>query len=429
MPLQRHDALTKRLLKRRYSEYKSAKTTTTTPKENDTEVEGETSKGAITAEQPPPRLAWKDSCLRCKEFELECYAYAGRICTCCQNALDGPDDNYLKHGCLRGDLLDIISNGIPDMPGLGSDEWLFPRAATYYKVRMVYPDDERQRIRDLDDFTASEDTIETRTQALASFIQQFRNIDKRWRRCYESTTISIIEACVSVQQGILEESSKSWSPLGDRKTIIATCLRALALSHDTFELEIHMPGGLENKNLQFPFENYYDDPAISITEVEEVPKAYESKERKLPALVREMHRVMQRMLLRPQFRDLPTMLCVLCLMKLVEINLPTVETFSEREYKTNWHISCLLFDEIGENYHPLVYHWDKTAYEELVGEDSILIAYFKSFHTLWISDGSRFFPTKILAAEMLIRVQDFEEVCSHLDFPERLDMFVMGDIL
>lgn len=89
------------------------------------------------------------------------------------------DDNDWKHGCLRGDLLDIISGGIPDMPGLGSDEWLFPGAAAYYKVHMAYPDDERQRIRDLDDFTITEDTIETRTLALTSFIQQFRNINNR----------------------------------------------------------------------------------------------------------------------------------------------------------------------------------------------------------------------------------------------------------
>lgn len=273
------------------------------------------------------------------------------------------------------------------MPGLGSDEWLFPRAATYYKVRMAYPDDECQRIRDLDEFTTTEDTIETRTLALTNFIQQFRNIDKRWKSCYESTTVRIIEACVSVQQGILEESSKSWSPLGARKTAIATSLRALALSHDIFVLEIHMPGGLENKNLQFPFKSEWEDPAIYITEVKKAPKAYESKERKLPALIREMHRVTQRMLLRPQLGDLPTILCVLCIMKLVQTNLPTIETFSTREYKTAWLSYCLLFNEMAEYFHPLVYRWDKTAYEALVGEDSMPVAYFKSFHTIWVDEG------------------------------------------
>ncbi|KAE8445142.1 hypothetical protein EG329_013744 [Mollisiaceae sp. DMI_Dod_QoI] len=409
--LQRHDAMTKRSLKWRYKEYKSTKL------EGNGTATGEASRSDNAADgQSLPRLSWKEACLRCKELELDCYACVGQACIACQSA--GGEDEYYRHGCLRGDLLDIISSRIPDMPGLGSDEWLFPTASgAFFEIRMKYPDDERRRIRDLDEFVATEDTIATRIQAITTFIQQFRNINNRWTNCYELTTVKIIEACVSIQQMMLEESRQSWSPLGDRNTIIATSLRALALAHEIFELDGNLPWRMKDVFHQSSFRSKKlecDAPTITISRVKKVPKRFDSKERKLPALVREMHRVTQKMLLRPQAKDLPTILCVLCIMKLVQNCLEPMndffDAFCAKEFKTAWFSYCLVFHEMARDYHPLVYHWDKSNYEELAGEDSMPVTYFKSFRTIWVED-------------------DFAEGCGHMLFHRGLENFIMGDII
>ncbi|KUJ12539.1 uncharacterized protein LY89DRAFT_209690 [Mollisia scopiformis] len=277
------------------------------------------------------------------------------------------------------------------MPGLGSEEWLLPTTGGVpLQIRMKYLDDAR-RIRDLDDFTSEHDSIVNRKDAIAAFVEQFQNIDERWHNSLDPTTVDIIKACVTIQCSILEDDGRTWCLLADSNTVIATALWTLAMARQITEVEgtvttVSVRKFCENKSLEPDIEEW-DGLVLEISRAETEAGQTKPKESKLPALVAEIHRITLKMFLQRRLQDLPVILCVLCLMRLI---------------LTCFHGACF--------YHPLVKNWDKSAYEEALGEENaISVSYFEILHVAWIESG-------------------FEHHCNTEPLASRLEAFVFADL-
>lgn len=199
------------------------------------------------------------------------------------------------------------------------------------------------------------------------------------------------------------ESSRGWCQLADAYTVIATAFRALAIGHDIVNFADDLPPlSVEefHEISMFSSPEYIggDDPKIRASRVKKIPKKDASKESKLRELVREMHRITLRMLCRGQPEELPIILCVLCIMRLVQYSIqtftPIMRTIITREYNALWAGYCGAFHHLASSFHPLVGEWDKTPYESLLGEDHIMSSsYFTELHKIWVHDGRCFSGT------------------------------------
>ncbi len=125
---------------------------------------------------------------------------------------------------------------LPDLPGIGSDEWLLPDCdGIVFKVKMEY---EKQdvKIKDLDISPAWAAARPHPYRSLTSCIRQFHDVNARWRGWYEPITTTIITQCTLVQEDILMRLRPGRKPLIEESLLIASCLRTLALAYNGAEV-------------------------------------------------------------------------------------------------------------------------------------------------------------------------------------------------
>ncbi|KAF8857964.1 hypothetical protein BDZ45DRAFT_409413 [Acephala macrosclerotiorum] len=416
-----HTAITKASVKRKYSEYKQGLL-----KKEELAVGGEKPKDIYDEYFEAINIDYSKPCWRCRLSRIPCKrSESHEFCRNCYRHFLEDTEGEWEFDCLRDDLDKNVEKTIPNIPGLGSDEWFLPAAGgIWLRFQMSYkhPD---YRFRDLDEFAKPNDSILQRTEAIIAFTDQFR-VTRRscWpTHCCKPMTKEILKVCASIQVNILETTRESWNPLNERNTVIATALQALALTNN-IEFVCQRLGEPEEEEF---VENSWLEPEIitdhdeddnvtvEVSRVEDTSEIGKKGGLKLRALITHVFRVVQNMILKPKGVELPTILCVLCILKLVEKDLEPRQDFLTGfgfwggEFDAAWNILCKLYHLIARNYHPIRGHWHKSLYLQVVGQEGIWsVTYFRELQKIWTADG-------------------FDKKCMYMSFPERLEHFAMGD--
>jgi hypothetical protein len=288
------------------------------------------------------------------------------------------------------------------MPGLGSNEWLLPAAdGITLKVRMTY-DRPNIEICDVDifEFTSQEDPY----RAFLPYLKQFHDINSRWGNWYEPITVEMITTCARIQEDIVMKLRPSRKRLCEDNLIIALALRTFALSHNISAVEGNM-SPLPHEcfmEMLYPVPVVTTDPGDNLTiEIRRyfaahdtaIPKLKNTDGGKLTSLVVDIFRVAQRLLLRGRPADWPSLICVICLLKLIMSSsksfIPCIEESfqGEEDFQETWVTLCQLFDSVSQGNHPLVEAWRSSKYESLVGSGNISMGHFELLNELWVDGG------------------------------------------
>ncbi|CZR52438.1 uncharacterized protein PAC_02315 [Phialocephala subalpina] len=105
-----------------------------------------------------------------------------------------------------------------------------------------------------------------------------------------------------------------------------------------------------------------DNVTVEVSRVEDMSEINKKGGSKLRTLITDVFRVIQNMILKPKGVELPTILCVLCILKLIQEDLEPHQEFLTGfgfwggELEAAWNNLCKLYHLIARNYHPIQAH-------------------------------------------------------------------------
>jgi len=271
---------------------------------------------------------------------------------------------------------------------------------------MQYEDPDIE-IRDLDYFV-SETNIHT-TPAIIAFVKQFHEINNRWDNRYEPVTEGIITLCAEMQENILEERRPGYESLSEIDLILVSALRILGLSYNIADVDAnlrHVSEAEFHEAAMFvePEDVSIDqNPSITISRHDPASSTLaEADGTLLATLIQELVGKTQRLLIRGRFRDLPVLICVLYLLKLIEKSITCVVQYIDlpnldRGFAFICNELCRLYDAASKGHNPLVDAWDRSEYAKLVGLHTLALAHFEALNNLWVDGGMYhvFVPVKL----------------------------------
>lgn len=272
-----------------------------------------------------------------------------------------------------------------DFPGLGYEEWLLPVSDHInLKVQMQYADSDI-KIHDLNIQPNWSDTPETRLEDITSFLEQFHNLEERWRGTYEEFTTDLIRHCANIQIKILAGLIPGQEMFSNGCLLIAYSLRLLAFSHAVFELRIDLPcvrrGEYLGREYLVPqiFWAGDGDPSMEVCTflpgIHTLPVNDQSKQPKV--MLQVIYRTIHKLLLRGRQSEIPVIFSAFCLLHLIRNNLdvggPSDCPLDIKPLDKHLQKYTELYLAVTGGLNPLSEGWDDRQWRELIGEDHGLL--------------------------------------------------------
>ena len=199
----------------------------------------------------------------------------------------------------------------------------------------------------------------------------------------------------------------------EKNLLIASTLRLFAISHRVQEVWISLEEDFDGSVAQ----KMYLEPKV-ITPPEEDPFFEVSRGEPveideghdLSAMLQDIVRIVQDLLLQGGPQDWPVVFCVLGILSLVKSALRPLKPLKPLKPFDNyihgfdrsdevdeiWEDLCELYLACSRQCDPLVDDWNSAEYEALVGEGSHLLEYFETINADWVNEGTYETPLVIL---------------------------------
>ena len=193
----------------------------------------------------------------------------------------------------------------------------------------------------------------------------------------------------------MERHTVSLEDLPDEYIPIALSLRCLVLTEELMSVDVTIPACIRDEDEERTYYKKYHDelPLIDVirmsSEAPNSPARPQIKsEEHIPCLLENLVQTIQRLIMRQDPREWPSILCTLCLFELISNNFSSGSDLmsglqsSSDAIKSIYSALCHWFHVCSQTLQPLTDHWEKEAFSELVGHDPLLLEMFQ-----WLNDG------------------------------------------
>ena len=243
--------------------------------------------------------------------------------------------------------------------------------------------------------------------SLLEFLEQFRNIERRWKGEFENFTTELLTGAAQLQEDILSGMPVIPVDFAGDATVIALALNCLALTQDISIVSGDCVDGMMDNTSHVILQEAHHGDNSEVHPLVEVRK--EGTMRKPRARVKtglglddtvglmlqHVAQLTHQTLIRQDPRDWPTVLYVLCILCIVVYNvrddIDWMLSLSGATKSLKLLISdlCRLYYICTQGGQPLTHHWDREAYETRVGDNQIAIRYCSKLNEMWL-DGGKF---------------------------------------
>ena len=223
-------------------------------------------------------------------------------------------------------------------------------------------------------------------------------MNSRWQNEYEEFTAEIIKRIALFQASL--SSRESPEPVDSPDAIlIALLLRCLVLTHEIFLVDGCLPHAAfhskKNSKTRFVVEQEGTDPAIKVSRLSTMAQAglvdrEQQNRESLPLMLEEILQTTQSLMFRRRPKDWPILLCALCLLRLVLMNLNPICPWMRSLVRVGKAMNnvnsvlCRLFEMCSHGYHPFSDDWKCEDYAALVNNDKLLVSCFQWINDMWL---------------------------------------------
>lgn len=255
--------------------------------------------------------------------------------------------------------------------------------------------------------------LEQSKSRLLNFLNQFENVQDRWRNKHETGTFLLIASAARYQKELLAPYTRISANKRDEATLIATMLRCLVMTDDIFAVEINWSCSIDlidNEIYELRPEGHTDywglEPAATVQRILAEPSPRSRRiedqrrrkypQRGLPATMKKAIGTMQRVMFKRRPQDIPCLIYSLTLLDLITHSLkPTAKfmapiTKAGNELLAILKTLCDLYLFCFNGVHPLSTGSCVSEYETLVSNHgTIEIEAFRALNQLWKDTGTK----------------------------------------
>lgn len=247
---------------------------------------------------------------------------------------------------------------------------------------------------------------ESRTHLL-KILDQFAEVQSRWRNWFEERTLLLIAHCARYQRHILAQTEDIPADNKiNRSTLVAALLRCLVITHQINEVDSNLGcfDTIRNSGLDVirdeGFEDYWGlQPLLTVERIrrrgrrrmmENQTRAYLHE---FPATLKRAIATTQVVIMNRRPRDIPCLTYSLSPLALIAQSLKPLAEFMSpiaeagKEIEQILRTLCDLYIFCFENLHPFAEPYDITMYAAMVQSDPIPVAHFQTLNRLWVEAG------------------------------------------
>jgi hypothetical protein len=278
-------------------------------------------------------------------------------------------------------------------------------------------------------------------QSYLGFLTQFETVALRWGNYYEEFTEDII-SCAAVYQKTLIQNKRGGLCEDDTEILVLLALRCLAISHDLSVVDWN-PVNLEReykRQNEAKFEpitfgrasgSHRLRPLIELWPMSqdyERPNSGKDYTNSLSFLLRKTFRTAQRLLLRGQPQDWPTLFYTIALLKLTHEKFHHLSFGScGRELEEALKSLIRLYLHFCGYFHPLNAGLDIEWCSLMVGGDALRVKHYKEMNSMWIERRMFSEAPDALSHELMKSPGDETQVVENVKtFYVYLDFFCSG---